>query len=303
MTGRSPVILRARTEMVGSPAPLRGHVEIEREHSLPFATMQIARFVITEPDERLLLNADRYRLDMCLTARPAARARYLDHWSANDLEPFGEVYLLPPRQALQVRCVPSVSQSLVCELQDAEVSKWLGEDVRWSDPQLRASLGGASPRLRPMMRGLVAELRRPGLAHEAMIELLTAQLALEIGRFCADAPPAAAGLAPWRLRRIDERLAEDGQAPSLSELAGLCNLSIRQLLRTFRASRGCTVGEHIAQRRAELAKRKLEGPESVKAVARALGFGSPASFTYAFRRATGMTPRDYRAAMGGKPQA
>lgn len=289
--------------MIGSRPPLRGHVEVEREVTLPFATTQIARFVITEADERILLNKDRYRLDMCLGPRPpAARARYRDHWAAHDFEPFGDVYLLPPRQALQVSCVPSVSSSLVCELQSSEVSKWLGAEVRWSDQHRRASLNGVGQRLRPLMRTLLKELRRPGLAHDAMIELVTAQLALEIGRFCADRPAAGAGLAPWRLRRIDERLAEDGRPPSLTELAALCNMSVRQLLRAFRASRGCTVGDHIAQRRAELAKQKLQGPESIKAVARALGFGSPASFTYAFRRATGLTPRDYRALVGGKPR-
>ena len=39
-----------------------------------------------------------------------------------------------------------------------------------------------------------------------------------------------------------------GPLPSLAELAELCALSVRQLTRGFRASRGCSLGEHIAQR-------------------------------------------------------
>lgn len=287
--------------MVEGRAPLHGHVEIERQRTLPFATAQIARFEISEPDERLLLNEHVYRLDMCLTPRPAAaRARYRDHWASDQFQSFGGVYLLPPGQALEVRCVPSVTSSLVCELRADEVSKWLGDEVEWVDRHRRASLSCGAPRFQPLMRRILEELRRPGLAHDSMIEMVTAQLALEIGRFCVGSrdAPADNGLAPWRLRRIDERLAEDGPSPALSELADLCNLSVRQLLRAFRASRGCTIGDYIGQRRTEAAKLKLQGPDSVKAISRALGFNSPASFTYAFRRSTGLTPREYRAVTG-----
>jgi AraC family transcriptional regulator len=194
-----------------------------------------------------------------------------------------------------VKSVPSVTTSLVCELRAGAVSKWLGEGIALSDRQRSLSLNGAGPRIRAVMRSLLDEWRRPGLAHDSMMELLAGQLALEVGRFCARDEGSAAGLAPWRLRRIDARLAEEGAAPSIAELAALCNIGVRQLMRAFKASRGGTLGDHIAQRRAELAKARLRGPDSIKAIAHALGFGSPASFAYAFRKATGLTPRDYRA--------
>jgi AraC family transcriptional regulator len=277
---------------------LPGRVELDKERRLPFASAHLARFEIAEPCERLLRMEGVYRLDMCITPRPAAvRARYADHWAARRFEPIGEVYVLPPGQTLQVRCVPSVTSSVVCELQADKVSQWTHGEVEWSDRQREASLSGGSPRFRPLLRRLVEELRQPGLAHEAMIELVTAQLALEISRFAAPvaAERAAGGLAPWRRRLIDERLSQGGPAPSLSELSRLCNMSVRQLVRGFRASRDCTIGEHIARTRADLAKSRLHGDESIKAIARSLGFGSPSSFTYAFRRAVGLTPRDYRA--------
>lgn len=280
---------------------LPGRVELDKERRLPFATTHLARFEIAEPCERVLRMDGVYRLDMCVTPRPAGvRARYADHWAARRFERIGEVYVLPPGQALQVRCVPSVTSSLVCELAAAQVSRWVDGEVEWSDRQRDASLGGGSPKFRPLLRRLLEELRQPGLAHETMIELVAAQLALELSRFGAAgaATPAAGGLAPWRLRLIDERLAEGGAAPSLTELAELCNMSVRQLVRAFRASRGCTIGEHIARSRAELAKARLHGDESIKAIARSLGFGSPSSFTNAFRKTVGLTPREYRALAG-----
>jgi AraC family transcriptional regulator len=101
-------------------------------------------------------------------------------------------------------------------------------------------------------------------------------------------------LAPWRLRIIDERLEALRVAPTLAELAGLCSLSVRQLTRGFRASRGCSIGEYVAQSQIDHAKRLLASEESVKTIAYSMGFASPSSFSYAFRRATGLTPRQFR---------
>ena len=44
----------------------------------------------------------------------------------------------------------------------------------------------------------------------------------------------------------------------------------------------------------ERAKRLLVAGESVKTVAFAMGFSSPSSFTYAFRRAVGTSPSQFR---------
>jgi AraC family transcriptional regulator len=50
----------------------------------------------------------------------------------------------------------------------------------------------------------------------------------------------------------------------------------------------------VANNRLEHAKRMLAGDQSVKAIAYSLGFSSPSSFSYAFRRVLGETPRQFR---------
>jgi AraC family transcriptional regulator len=77
-------------------------------------------------------------------------------------------------------------------------------------------------------------------------------------------------------------------------LAALCNLSVRHLARGFRASRGCSIGEYVAQRQIDHAKRLLTTDESTKSIAYTLGFATSSSFIYAFREATGQTPRQFR---------
>jgi AraC family transcriptional regulator len=69
---------------------------------------------------------------------------------------------------------------------------------------------------------------------------------------------------------------------------------VRQLTRGFRANRGRSIGDHVAQCRLDNAKRLLATNESVKSIAYSLGFASPSSFCFAFRRATGETPRQFR---------
>jgi AraC family transcriptional regulator len=129
-----------------------------------------------------------------------------------------------------------------------------------------------------------------------LLDLIAPQLAIELGRYCASVKQerSKTGLAAWRLRLIDERARELGKAPSLLELAEICNLSVRQLSRGFRISRGCSIGHYVEQTRIDNAKRLLIGGKSVKSVAYSMGFASPSSFSYAFRRTTGTSPAEYR---------
>jgi AraC family transcriptional regulator len=92
-------------------------------------------------------------------------------------------------------------------------------------------------------------------------------------------------------------LKEVREPPTLAELAGLCKLSVRQLTRGFRTSRGCSIGDHVAHSRLDNAKQLLSTEQSVKAIAYSLGFSSPSSFSYAFRRSVGETPRQFRQRM------
>jgi AraC family transcriptional regulator len=143
---------------------------------------------------------------------------------------------------------------------------------------------------------LAEETRHGGTGSIELAAMIAGQLAIELARYCEAIAegPISGGLASWRLRLIDERLHQTGPTPTLGDLAALCSLSIRQLTRGFRSSRGCTIGDHIAQTRIEMAKRLLASEDSIKSIAFALGFASPSSFSYAFGRATGITPLRFR---------
>ena len=273
------------------------HMEVRAELRVPIATAQILRFDLPEHFESSIASERRCVLDLSLTPRPAkSQARFLGHWDKRRFETAGEIFMLPPNEAVEWRAEPCQETSVACALEIDALPAWLDGALDWPERELPASLDLRSAALRQLMFRMYEELRNPGFAASAMVELLATQIAIEVARLGGRAERASStsGLSPWRLRQIDERLAE-GDPPSLAELATLCGLSVRQLTRAFRVSRGCTVGDYVAQRRAEAAKHLLRSDMSVKAIARALGFGSPAGFTYAFRQVVGMTPQQFRA--------
>jgi AraC family transcriptional regulator len=285
---------------VGASMPAQSELlrTIDREVKVSIATTQLVRFHVNEPADNVRREEEHCWLDMCLTPRPLnARACYVDHWAPHRFERIGQIFLLPPRHTFRVRSDGGPSQaSVVCHLNADALREWFGGELEWTDYRLEAGLDIGDPDLRWLLTRLATELRNPGFGADTLIELLAAQIAIELGRYCVglNERPAQRALAPWRLRLIEERLRGVDTSPTLTELAQLCKMSVRQLTRAFRVSRGCSIGDYIAQHRIEHAKRLLVGNQSIKAVAYALGFASPSSFSFAFRSATGVTPREYK---------
>jgi AraC family transcriptional regulator len=99
-----------------------------------------------------------------------------------------------------------------------------------------------------------------------------------------------------RLRRvlayIEEHLAED---IAVADLANVACLSIFHFTRAFAAAMGVPPHRYVSQRRLEAAKALIAtGKPSLSEIAFNCRFSSQSSFTRAFRRATGMTPAEYR---------
>ena len=99
-----------------------------------------------------------------------------------------------------------------------------------------------------------------------------------------------------RLRRvlayIAEHLAED---ITVADLADVACLSMFHFTRAFSATMGVPPHRYVSQRRLESAKAMIAtGRMSLSEIALVCRFSSQSSFTRAFRRATGMTPAEYR---------
>jgi AraC family transcriptional regulator len=245
----------------------------------------------------VLVRPEHFRVELCVTPRaPNARGCFVDAWGGHRFVPLGDIVFIPPGHALHVRAdAPAGGSAIICSFGGPYVERWLA-GLEWTDQRLEAALDIASIAIRRLLRSLAEEARAGHEDSATLMELLAGELAIELGRYFAavDDLPSRGGLAPWRLQLIDERLKVEGSPPELAELAAACGLSVRQLTRGYRTSRGCTIGDTIAHDRIETAKRMLRGDQNIKALARTLGFATTSSFAAAFRRATALTPNQFR---------
>lgn len=271
-------------------------VTVEAELRTEAVTAQIVHFEIPVLNNHAVRGEPAFWLDLSLTPRPRnARACYPDRWGKGRYEPIGAVFFRPPGEVMHVSSSSGRQTSIVCRIDPALITTWFEGELEWSPARLEAGLDVRDESIRCHLMRATREVSHRGFASEMLLNLIATQLAIELGRYSISAKRTSpTGLARWRLSAIEERVKEPGKPPSLAELAGLCGLSVRQLSRGFRVSRNCSIGHYVEQSRIENAKRLLISGRSVKAVAYAMGFSSPSSFSSAFHRATGIPPMRYR---------
>jgi AraC family transcriptional regulator len=268
---------------------------IEAEASFGFGHAQIVRRVWDEPID-VIGAPNEHRLEYAMLPRSSAACGcFPDRRGLPRFERFGEMFFFPAGRVVHAKSQCRRQYSIVCSFRPEAAEPWFHSPPRWTDARLQASLNITNPSIRNLLSRLGEELRNPGIAGAAMVEMMAGQIGIELARFFMgiEELPHTGGLSPRNLRLIDERLAQNGAAPGLTELAGLCGLSVRHLTRAFRISRRRSIGNYIAECRIQRAKHLLTSGMSVKSIACTMGFSSPAALSAAFRRTTGERPRDY----------
>lgn len=147
------------------------------------------------------------------------------------------------------------------------------------------------------LRALVAAPRRPDI--ESVREaLLTLTLALY--RRVLDGGEAQLDSRAQLVRRAAEHVrAHAGRALALADVARAVHVSPNYLTSLFRAETGAPLGRFILGERVALAQRRLrEAGASVKSVALELEFADPFTFSRAFKRVTGRSPKAWAALAG-----
>jgi AraC family transcriptional regulator len=92
---------------------------------------------------------------------------------------------------------------------------------------------------------------------------------------------------------VEEHLFDD---IAVADLANVACLSIFHFTRAFSSATGVPPHRYISQKRLEHAKTMISAGGTIAETAFACRFSSQSSFIRAFRRATGMTPAEYRRA-------
>jgi AraC family transcriptional regulator len=178
----------------------------------------------------------------------------------------------------------------------------LDSDVVWNAEELERGFDLGATKVAPLLNMMLSELTSPGLGSRALSDALATVIIVELARHLrADYPERVESgkLAHVQLNRIRERAAADIPAPSVGELARLCGMGERNLLRLFKATTGTTVSAYLKQIQVNRARNYLSTTDlPIKEIAFRLGFSHISNFVAAFHRSTQETPGTYRRRVG-----
>lgn len=287
------------------PAALAGTVEHEARSAA--SVVQINRYSWSEPREATF-RPDTPIIDMVLRRRRADLDCAFLESAHPEPRPVGDILFMPPGRTLHSRWDRGERRSMCCVFEPSDVLDLF--DMDWEERRLSASLGIENGFIRSILMRLAQETLLPRFAGALMIESLSVALAVELRRHFELTGPddravdgaAEGGLGPEQLRRVRESLEEEDAANpvSIAMLARREGISVRHFSRLFRATTGRTLSACAAQARIERAKRLLADERMlIKAIAFRCGFHNASSFSSAFRRATSLTPQQYRSARLG----
>jgi AraC family transcriptional regulator len=167
---------------------------------------------------------------------------------------------------------------------------------------IRYSCGVQDELINQIGLSVLSEMTCPTAAGRMLVETSSLLLAARLVGMHAETEPiplpirSPHRLDDRRLRRVLAYVEEHlGGDITVTDLANVACLSIFHFSRAFAASMGVPPHRYVSRRRLESAKAMIvAGRASLREIALDCRFSSESSFTRAFRRATGMTPAEYR---------
>jgi AraC family transcriptional regulator len=266
-------------------------------------SQEVTAFIGTTPystSEYSLRCTDHYLLTLPITRRPpSAWATFSE---AQHQAAMGEVMLVPPGLVQRGSFRPQTGsrKDVFCLFPQARFEQLMGGPINWTDTRLRETMNVRDANIRAAARRLSQEVISPGFASSVVRDSLAAVLAIDIQRCFGgrslDEPANGYVLTQRQLDQIDEYIhAHTDREFHLNDFAELCGMSVRHLSRVFKNSTGITLAHHVAELRVAIAQALLsETNIPIKVVAGKVGFSNVSSFTTAFRKLAGTTPREFR---------
>jgi AraC family transcriptional regulator len=217
----------------------------------------------------------------------------------------GTIWLRPiATKADECRMTPSAWEAIHLYMSSVVFARLMDDYNLPAAPErsIRYSCGVQDEVINQIGLSVLSEMMCPTAAGRMLVEtsslLLTARLVHTHSEIGLIRPPLPSRhrLDDGRLQRvlayIEEHLAED---IAVADLANVACLSIFHFTRAFAATMGVPPHRYVSRRRLESAKAMIAtGRASLGEIALDCRFSSQSSFTRAFRRATGVTPAEYR---------
>jgi AraC family transcriptional regulator len=212
----------------------------------------------------------------------------------------GQFHLMPAAAPVDARWTDA-KQSLVIAFEQDFIERAIGEAFDGRIPEMRCRFGLSDPAIEALAVYLRFEMTRNSPYSRLYLEHVGASLAVRLFESYGDgaAKPSSlnkGGLTGLRQKRVCDFIeAHLGENISLAALATEAGLSAHHFGKAFKESFGIAPCRYVANRRIHRAKELLlSDHQSITEIAYALGFCSHSHLSEAFRKATGVTPSDFR---------
>lgn len=155
------------------------------------------------------------------------------------------------------------------------------------------------PSLAEIINIVCREAISPGFSSAALLEsckeILVIKLLREMLKEDSVSEDSVVIGSPELARIKDYVLSCRGSSPTVGEIARICGMSRRTLLRRFQAATGKSPSQFVAELQFAKSCNLLAASNfSVKEVAFEAGFGSPSQFSRAFKRMAGLSPAAFQ---------
>lgn len=288
----------AERQRVAPALPLAeqgGGCVVEAQARTQNAVFEIRKFLHGGP-ERGVLALDCSFIELAFDDRAApAEAMYETQPSLRPSR-LGRAFFVPAGHAADCIWQPLNQRSISCAL---DLRALTGIELEWTPRRLAAGLDVRNHFVHGVLQRLTRELLEPSFGRAVMLDMLSPMLGLELVRYFQGLPaqklPRAAKLDRAELDHIRDMLTQAGARPSIAALARKYEVSERHLARLFHEATGQSMSGFAAAQRVAQAKAALAKPRVlIKQIAFDCGFTNVAAFAAAFRKATGLTPSQYR---------
>lgn len=259
---------------VKDPIRSRDISTVEARVSTSFGSAKVRRLHLTKSLYNVLHTGRGYWIEVSLRGwQVGPRVRYQHLWRPHRFETVGGIMVLSGDEPVQGLSVPNVGTSAICRIMPDAARQRVGRETTWSALQLISMLKLTNPEVRCLMTRLGTELRTPGFAQVTMVEIIAGHLLIELYRSQPFGSDRCGGRpAGWQLRLVEEHLRETLHDVGLNDLATVRGISVRNLIRRFRVSKNCSLGDNIDRKHMERAQAPFIEGQTIKGNALGLGF-------------------------------